>query len=420
MLKKLTIKGFKSIVNESLEFGRVNLFLGPNGAGKSNVLEAIGVMGAALGRDITDAELQRKGVRLSVPTLFKSSFKNRTLRINFDLEAVMSRSVSYDVRITASESSQSLRFFTEHIVHKNITYMGRSNHGITLRGDLEPRKDVSPDRGLWDRFRELIDCPEDLSDELNKLSKFSIYAPQTTFLRGTDVESVPVRPVGLLGGGLPQAAAAVLMNPVLKSSEVRELVDDILGLVWMPGWANQFEIAPADPAIVSSQVRTAEQTLYFRDKFMKRGRDMLSAYDSSEGTLYLLFLAVLALHPEAPKIFALDNVDNALNPAVTRVLLEKLISLTCESKYREFGIGPEQVFMTSHNPTSLDAFDIFDDNQRIFVVSREKDTGYTKVERLLPSENMTRSDWIRIAKGKNLSEMLISGMIKNALGDTDL
>lgn len=416
MLRKLAIKGFKSIVGKHLEFGRVNLFIGPNGAGKSNILEAIGIMSAALGRDITDLELQRKGVRLSVPTLFKSAFKNKTLRVNFDLEAVMDYDVKYDVRITASENSETMRFSTEHVRLNNITYMGRSNHGITLKGVEGLRPDISPERGLWDRFQEVVECPNELSQEFNKLAKFSIYAPQTTFLRGTDIESVPVKPIGLLGGGLPQAAVTVLTNPEWSKPEIQRLIGEILGLVWMPGWANEFKIAPADPKKVSSQVRTAEQTLYFKDRFMKRGRDLLSAYDSSEGSLYLLFLAVLALHPEAPKIFALDNVDNALNPAVTRELLEKLIALTCEDRFRNHGIGPEQVFLTSHNPTALDAFDLFNDDQRIFVVSRETDSGYTKIERLKPKKGMTKSDWISISKGKNLSEMWISGMIDDALG----
>jgi len=325
----------------------------------------------------------------------------------------MDRDVEYDVRITASELSQTLCFLTEHILHAGTAYFGRSNHGISLSGVKGKREDVSRERGLWDRFREVVDCPEDLKSELNKLSKFCIYAPQTSFLRGTDVELVPVKPVGLYGGGLPQAGRAVLS--LLHKSEVRSLVLDILGLVWMPGWADQFRIGQLNPRSVSAQVKTVESTLYFRDRFMKRGRDILSAYDSSEGSLYLLFLAVVCLHPEAPKIFALDNVDNALNPAVTRSLLEKLISLTCDDKFRKQNIGPEQVFLTSHNPTSLDAFDLFDDDQKIFVVKRNEE-GHTKVVPLKPKAGMKRSDWVKKAGGKNLSEMWISGMIPGALG----
>ncbi len=141
----------------------------------------------------------------------------------------------------------------------------------------------------------------------------------------------------------------------------------------------------------------------------------MSAYDCSEGTLYLLFIATLLLHPEAPKIFALDNVDNALNPAMTRRMLETLIHVVCGPEYRENNIGPEQVFLTSHNPTSLDAFDLFDDDQRVFVVARDAE-GATKVTRLRPADGWSREDWIEANKGRNLSEMWIEGEITGALG----
>ena len=47
MIRNIQIDGFKSIVSQTLELGRVNCFIGANGAGKSNVLEAIGVLSAS-------------------------------------------------------------------------------------------------------------------------------------------------------------------------------------------------------------------------------------------------------------------------------------------------------------------------------------------------------------------------------------
>src|SRR6266478_1165542 len=39
-LEKLTIKNFKSIREQTLALGRLNVFIGGNGAGKSNLIEA--------------------------------------------------------------------------------------------------------------------------------------------------------------------------------------------------------------------------------------------------------------------------------------------------------------------------------------------------------------------------------------------
>jgi predicted ATPase len=421
MLTKIKINGFKSIRQHDLiEFGRVNLFIGGNGVGKSNVLEALGVLGACFGPDITKNELQKKGVRLSVPTLFKSAFKHTELRTNFDLKAEFDNEVNYDVSISASTTSDELNFFSEHLLSNNIKVFGRSNHGFSVNGSIDKRliKDIKKTRGLWDRFQDIATLPIEQENELSLMAKFAIYSPQTAFLRGTDIEVNPVRPLGLNGGGLAYAAETVLtlLNKYAKTDPTQHaLFKEVVKLVWKPGWTDQFGVMPIDSSVVSSQVKTQEKALYFRDRYMNTKRNSLSAYDSSEGTLYLLFIAVLLLHPDSPKIFALDNIDNALNPSVTKLLLETIINTVCDGKYRSANLGPEQVFLTSHNPTSLDAFDIFDDEQRIFVVARDKD-GNTKVNRLQPPKNTTKADWIKASNGKNLSELWIEGKIKGALG----
>lgn len=417
MLKKLRVKGFKSILDAEVEFGRVNLFIGGNGSGKSNILEAIGVLSAALSRDITDAELQKKGVRLSVPTLFKSSFRGKKFKVTFSFQALMGNNTEYDVSFTASETSSALRFFSEHVKCEGKTYLGRSNHGITVCGHEAKKKDIDPTRGLWDRFRENVSVPNELENELNCLSLFAIYSPQTPFLRGSEVESTPVKPLGLQGGGLPQATKVVLEVYAKERHKLKpSILSDIINMTNLPGWATHFIVSKVYQGLVSAQVKTGDMTLYFMDKFMRGHRGLLSAYDSSEGTLYLLFISVLMLHPEAPKIFALDNVDNALNPAITRKMLETLIEATCGEEYKKHGIGPEQVFLTSHNPTSLDAFDLFDDDQRVFVVSRSPDNGSTTITRLQPDPGWTRAEWVKAAGGKNLSELWIEGKIPGALG----
>ena len=155
--------------------------------------------------------------------------------------------------------------------------------------------------------------------------------------------------------------------------------------------------------------------VYFVDRFMNTKRRTLTVYDSSEGTLFLLFVAILLAHDDSPKIFALDNVDGSLNPRMTRALLETIIDVTKESSAEDLSCGPEQVFLTSHNPTSLDAFDLFDDDQRVFVVARNQD-GQTTVNRLKPPRNATREEWHQAKNGRNLSQLWLDGEISGALG----
>lgn len=425
MLTELTIHGFKSIRQVTpIEFGRVNLFIGGNGVGKSNILEAIGLVSACVNREITSDELNKKGVRLSVPTLFKAAFKNHKLRPNFDLKAKWENGLSYDVSVSAGVYSEELNFHSELLSLNGKKVLGRSPHGFTvpLLGKKIAIKEgeITTTRGILDVFQHFLpeDTKDKLQDELAEFSKFAIFSPQTAFLRGTEVENTTVKPLGLNGGGLGKAYSTVhALMQRLRTQDPKAYVQyaDLFMLLGVPGWTRAVMVSPYNPDIVSAQVKASDSAIYFIDKFMKSTRNRLSAYDSSEGTLYLLFMIVLLMHPESPKILAIDNIDSALNPKITRELLETVIKCTGAASKSSTRFGLEQVFMTSHNPTSLDAFDLFNDDQRVFVVMRN-DEGSTVITRLKPPPKMSRADWIKAKGGKNLSEMWIEGKIKGALG----
>ena len=51
------------------------MFIGANGSGKSTILEAIGMLSAAMTDRVNNNVLQRKGIRLSASSLYKSKFK---------------------------------------------------------------------------------------------------------------------------------------------------------------------------------------------------------------------------------------------------------------------------------------------------------------------------------------------------------
>src|SRR4030042_4283816 len=74
MIDKVHFKWFKSIEDVEFEPGRVNVLIGANGSGKSNLLEALGVLGAAASGRVDDEALLRRGVRPGVPRLYKTAF----------------------------------------------------------------------------------------------------------------------------------------------------------------------------------------------------------------------------------------------------------------------------------------------------------------------------------------------------------
>ena len=417
MLKKLTVERFKSIRRATLELGRINLFIGGNGAGKSNILEATGVLSAAVDRGLGDTDLGRKGVRITPPELMKSAFRSHELPKTLRLTAELEGDVTYRIELTGKEDDPLLAFSNEKCTQGQERIFGRGPNGAQVQGTSIPGN-LDKHRSLWDQVRTAFGFPSDVKAALHGLSQYAIYAPQTDFLRGMARGKLDTPPIGLHGEGLPQAVRGLLVQwkEASKESPIYDLKVRAIELAALPQWASQLQVGRIDSALTSrALLDRGDDMVYFLDKYMHDRRRKLSVYDSSEGTLFLLFVAILLAHDDSPKLFALDNVDNALNPRMTRRLLEAIIEITKESSEKDLICGPRQVFLTSHNPTSLDAFDLFDEDQRVFVVDRNQD-GHTTATRLKPRPGMTREEWQQAKNGRNLSQLWLDGEIRGALG----
>lgn len=427
MLRQISIDRFKSIRSLELDFGQVNLFIGGNGTGKSNILEAIGILSACLDRGLRDDDIAKKGVRLTPPEIMKSSFKNSELPKTLELMGKFDNGLTYKAILSGSASEPNMRIFSEAGKLHGELLLGRSNRGARAAGVPHPER-LDPFRGIWDQVKATYVVPEEMSNELEEFSRYAIYTPQTDVLRGKERGRTSIEPVGLLGEGLPDAVSGLLKqlhenrrkSDRKSSTELQnrmtQLLVDTVDLVWLPGWANKVKVDRLDSHLTSRDlIDRASKMVYFVDQYMHEKRNTLSVYDSSEGTLFLLFVSILLVYYRSPKCFALDNVDNALNPKLTRKLISQIIKVTHESNENQYAFGARQVFMTSHNPTSLDAFDIFNDDQRVFVVSRDE-KGQTIAKRLEPPKGMTLEEWNIARGGRNLSQLWLDNDIKGALG----
>jgi AAA domain, putative AbiEii toxin, Type IV TA system len=424
MLEELSIQRFKTIKDQHLKLGRVNLFIGGNGTGKSNLLEAIGLTSACLGRGLGDSDIGQKGLRITPPELMKSSFKNDDLPKTLALHAKFSGGVEYSATLQGREKDPLLRFFTEKCEFDGKTVFGRSNRGARCMGvSLSNR--VEQNRGLWDQVKVSYPIPIEVDREFSEFSRHLIYTPQTDFLRGRQSGRIDSPPIGLHGEGLTEAVSSFLevwrrLRPRSPKDDPKvewDIIDTCAKLVWLPGWALSFGTHRAKSLLTSRDlVDRMSRSVYFTDKFMHASRNQLSVYDSSEGTLFLLFAAIVLSHPDAAKTFALDNVDSGLNPRLTRRLIEHVIGICKQTAESDTKIGVRQVFLTSHNPTALDAFDLFDDDQRVFVV-RRNDKGHTMATPLRPTDGMSPQDWELAKGGRNLSQLWLDGDIPGALGE---
>jgi len=422
MLKTLRISHFKSIHGADLKFGKANLFIGPNGAGKSNVLEALGILAAAVSRGLEPTELDERGIRLSNPTMFKSAFKNTHIPQAFRLEAGFEHG-RYECSIRAGLGKSALEFHSEALYDGSDKVFGRGPNGINTNlksaGNPEIKSRlVDGSRGLWSILSPFASISDEFRRELDDLSGYSIYAPQTAVMRGLAVDARLKEPLGLTGSGLASAFIESHRQALSsKSIDHRKYIQKILSVIWQPGWTDMIKVDVFNPAIVPSHIKSDGQLLYMRDQFMKTNRNYLSAFDASEGTLYLIFVASLLAHEAAPHTFALDNVDGTLNPKLVRKLADTIVDVCCNPPPNSD--AQKQVFVTSHHPSSLDSFDLFNEDQAVFVAHRDLQSdaarGSTTFNRIRPPNGLSKSEWLDRSAGKNLSTLVLEGLIPDAL-----
>lgn len=390
MITKVSIKAFKSLEDVEIDLGNLNVFVGANGSGKSNLLEAIGVLSAAADGKVTDQTLLQRGVRPGVPKLYKSAFPSTgTMQLSHIYFSGSSADAHYDVALNnpMHDPSPAWKFKTELFERGKVKLVSR---GPNLKNN------PNTENGLAAlKVAELKEDDTALA-LMRRLQAYVIFSPTTPVLRGVAPETQPRQPLGLSGGRLPDAVHELLVGRS-QNEPAKKVCAEVLQLI---GWAKSYGSAPATELPLSPAASSSPRVIRFVDRYMKEGRNILSGYDASEGALFMLFLAVLAVHPKAPSFCAVDNADHGLNPGLATVLMKHFASWVLSSK------DQRQILMTSHNPAVLDGLPLQDERVRLFTVDRD-DQGKTIVKRVVVDEKLLGM----AAKGWTLSRLWMNKLI---------
>lgn len=378
MIRSIQINGFKTLRDFELDLGLVNVFIGANGSGKSNILEAIGVLSAAASGRVDDESLIRRGVRPGLPSLYKSSFKQDRTPPHISLSA-QSAAAFFTVSLLnpLKDPKPAWEFKTE--------YLGTDSKTIVSRG-VRHKKDYDPSLGV--AALKAVDLDRDHNScgaLLKTLSNYAVYSPYTTILRGVEPDPQTREPVGLSGGRLA-AALQELQLFAEENEDIEIALEDILACL---DWVAQIDTSTEAGELLSHSVPRSKRIIRFIDRFMVRDRNKLTAFDASEGALYVLFAAALALSPSSPAFLAVDNLDQALNPR----LVKELSRLLCEWITQQ---DRQQVIFTAHNPAVIDGLDLMDDRIRLFAVDRDN-KGHSQASRVCLTRELAdmaeQKDW---------------------------
>lgn len=344
--KTLRIQNFKSIVDCTLELGRVNVFIGENGCGKSNILEAVGLASTALlnpyGMD--NNVLASKGVRLARPSMMVNAFRDS--------------SQSSDIKISVGEVEVLLVREGEDSYKspKISTATLQESHPLSTKDGTDLDNMVN-DFALDKSYAAIV------YQHLPKMGKYAIYTLNTPALRGFTHES-KTDPVGINGEKLD------ILIANLDEEERKGLKE----YSYITSWLEDFLLDTQDILKLKGFKQNLSQSrLYFSDKFMSDDNNIFSSENANEGILHVLFYLSLLISKKSPDFFAIDNIESSLNPALCRLLGKEVCNLAKSKK--------KQLLITTHNPAFLDGLNLNDPEVRLFEVYRN-DNGHTNARRI--------------------------------------
>lgn len=358
MIRELKIQNYKSILDHTLELGRINVFIGENGCGKTNILEAVALAAAAQTNKLSIEELFARGIRVAKPSIMRSSF-----------EGVKPGAISLKIRTGANTASASENPALLII----ITGKGTSSASMEFVSTPSFAKRPSLDNlrftlqsiqdGAVSVSETVKDVIEVLTHQSELLDDFAIYNANILALRGLITMSRRT-PLGIYGENLDVAMSALsesVWTDVLERAKCVSWLDDVM-------------VDPADERKYQGhKLGQSKSNVYFRDRFMKRRNNVFSAENVNEGILHVLFYLALFVSEGTPKVFGIDNIETALNPQLCRDLMKQLAELSDKHG--------KQALITTHNPAILDGMNLLDDEQRLFVVYRNDD-GHTVTRRI--------------------------------------
>jgi predicted ATPase len=370
MIREIQIENFKSIPSLKMELGRFNVLIGANGCGKSNILEAI-AMGCAAASDKLDNEfLGNRGIRVSENELMISGFNGGrkdgfSIEFKDDLNGFINFNILNYITWTVDTRNNS---FQKESDKEYVEIEEFIEHGSNLDSQKTSKSLRKITSSIAQRKLEFIDK--------NSIKSFFIFAPENYYLRNPFEENV-IKPIGIKGEGLFLHLSAIGFKNPLIFNELKEnltLID----------WFDNIEFDTTNDGYFTGRIK-------IKDRYLEEGVKYFDQRSANEGFLFLLFYLTLFISSETPKFFAIDNIDNALNPKLGADLMKILAKLAEKHD--------KQVIFTTHNPAILDGLDLSDDEQRLFVISRNK-SGHTKALRVPDKERNTR-----------LSESFIRGYI---------
>ncbi|HTB93320.1 MAG TPA: AAA family ATPase [Candidatus Sulfotelmatobacter sp.] len=293
-LEKLTIKNFKSIREQTLALGKLNIFIGGNGAGKSNLIEVFRFL-----REIVNQNLSGyTGIKGGANTLLYFGRK-RSPGMSLSLEfGEGNTSNAYSVELLGTDEDRFIISNETTFYHERDKYQRAYNHLVSFsekESKLKSDSHISARQVMADLDSYRVYHFHDTSD--------------TAGVKGTgDLEDNRfLRPQA-------ENLAAFLYWMQQKQSDHFANIQDTLRQI--APFFEEFRLAP-------SKLNENKIRLEWKEKGSEA---YFNASSLSDGTLRFLCLTTLLLQPQLPAVVLLDEPELGLHPAAITLLADLLSS----------------------------------------------------------------------------------------------
>jgi len=349
VLKRLHVKGFKSLADVTLHMPGLTVLFGPNAAGKSNVLDAIQAL-SRLGTERTVSDALSEPIRgypveafafppEGLPGLLASN------QATFSLEAdltVSKESFRYRIAVAIEPKSGKLSVADEYLAllnnrgePKGSPAIDQVSGGLRIRRKSKPAHPRHEDLGM---NHSMLSDPRLGSPEYrivertrSELSGWRVYYldPRVAMRSARPPEAAT--DIGLLGEHLAPFLFRLKAEHPLAFAGVQRTLKALVPAV-------EAIDVDLDPKRGTLDIRVVQDGIHFSSRII------------SEGTLRVLALAAIANNPTGGPLIGFEEPENGVHPRRLELIATLLWNMAYADPKRA-----RQIVVTTHSPLFCDA-----------------------------------------------------------------
>lgn len=366
MIKKLTLKNFKSFRESTIELGPLSIVLGANASGKSNFVDALRFLqGCARGLSLSEifsgkwegGQQVWMAIRGDESDALNLLEKAQSFAIRLDWEFPDSTASQVGVHeIEVERANEELLSITqERLAVGDLDYVSQRRLAVDLKRNtfFEAIEDFS----ILPELPQKSDAPPLVKQWADIYRRWisDVYFPSFTPSTMREYVSTKRSELGLRGENLSAIIFRMASDPKQRQTLLewlRELCpQEIVDFNFIHTPLNEVLLAVKEPNGVT-----------------------ISARSMSDGSLRFLAIVVALLHAKEGSLFVLEDLDSDLHPSRLYLLVSFLEQVTASRRI--------QVIATSHSPYLLDHLSE-QSLASVLVFARDHESQCTKVSKLV-------------------------------------